>query len=95
MTKIAQVSRESQSIKRQIKISNRLERPVQIRSKHSVVVSEFLYHWANANKLRMPRQSFNLNSAVGAKQSCGKLLMLNQCLCLESSTMANPFGEAR
>ena len=58
MTKIAQVSRESQAIKRQIKISNRLERPVQIRSKHSVVVSEFLYHWANANKLRMPRQSF-------------------------------------
>ena len=35
-----------------------------------------------------------LNSAVGAKQSSGKLLMLNQCLCLESSTMANPFGEA-
>ena len=38
---------------------------------------------------------FNLNSAVGAKQRSGKLLMLNQCLCLESSTMANPFGEAR
>ena len=38
---------------------------------------------------------FILNSAVGAKQSSGKLLMLNQCLCLESSTMANPFGEAR
>ena len=37
----------------------------------------------------------NLNSAVGAKQSSGKLLMLNQCLCLESSTMANPSGEAR
>ena len=35
----------------------------------------------------------NLNSAVGARQSSGKLLMLNQCLCLESSTMANPFGE--
>ena len=35
----------------------------------------------------------NLDSAVGAKQSSGKLLMLNQCLCLESSTMANPFGE--
>ena len=37
---------------------------------------------------------FNLNSAVGARQSSGKLLMLNQCLCLESSTMVNPFGEA-
>ena len=37
---------------------------------------------------------FNLNSAVGARQSSGKLLMLNQCLCLENSTMANPFGEA-
>ena len=37
---------------------------------------------------------FNLNSAVGARQNSGKLLMLNQCLCLESSTMANPFGEA-
>ena len=37
----------------------------------------------------------NLNSAVGAKQSSGKLLMLNQCLRLESSTMANPFGEVR
>ena len=35
-----------------------------------------------------------LNSAVGARQSSGKLLMLNQCLCLESSTMANSFGEA-
>ena len=35
-----------------------------------------------------------LNSAVGARQSSGKLLMLNQCLCLKSSTMANPFGEA-
>ena len=34
-----------------------------------------------------------LNSAVGARQSSGKLLMLNQCLCLESSTMANPVGE--
>ena len=39
-------------------------------------------------------KGFNLNSAVGARQSSGKLLMLNQCLCLESSTMANPFGEA-
>ena len=39
--------------------------------------------------------AFNLNSAVGAKQSSGKLLMLNQCLRLESSTMANPFGEVR
>ena len=37
---------------------------------------------------------YNLNSAVGAKQSSGKLLMLNQCLCLKSSTMVNPFGEA-
>ena len=36
----------------------------------------------------------NLNSAVGARQSSRKLLMLNQCLCLENSTMANPFGEA-
>ena len=36
-----------------------------------------------------------LNSAVGARQSSGKLLMLNQCLCLENSTMATPFGEAR
>ena len=35
-----------------------------------------------------------LNSAVGARQSSGKLLILNQCLCFESSTMANPFGEA-
>ena len=34
-------------------------------------------------------------SAVGATDmSSGKLLMLNQCLCLKSSTMANPFGEA-
>ena len=41
-----------------------------------------------------PKQLFTLNSAVGARQSSGKLLMLNQCLCLESSTMANPFGEA-
>ena len=40
-------------------------------------------------------KGFILNSAVGAKQRSGKLLMLNQCLCLESSTMANPFGEAR
>ena len=38
--------------------------------------------------------TLNLNSAVGARQSSGKLLMLNQCLCLENSTMANPFGEA-
>ena len=37
---------------------------------------------------------FNLNSAVETRQSSGKLLMLNQCLCLESSTMANPFGKA-
>ena len=40
------------------------------------------------------KEALNLNSAVGARQSSGKLLMLNQCLCLESSTMANPFGEA-
>ena len=44
--------------------------------------------------LRLHGPSLNLDSAVGAKQSSGKLLMLNQCLCLESSTMANPFGEA-
>ena len=37
---------------------------------------------------------WNLKSTVGARQGSGKLLMLNQCLCLESSTMANPFGEA-
>ena len=36
----------------------------------------------------------NLNSAVGAKQNSSKLLILNQCLCLKSSTMTNPFGEA-
>ena len=36
-----------------------------------------------------------LNSAVGARQSSGKLLMLNQCRCLESSTMAKPIGEAQ
>ena len=46
------------------------------------------------DQLFAERQSVNLNSAVGARQSSGKLLMLNQCLCLESSTMANPFGEA-
>ena len=40
------------------------------------------------------KECFNLNSAVGARQSSGKLLMLNQCLCLKSSTMTNPFGEA-
>ena len=59
-------------------------------------------HWAgcvnlilNANKSHAEViEFFNLNSAVGAKQSSGKLLMLNQCLCLESSKMANPFGEA-
>ena len=39
-------------------------------------------------------KSFNLNSAVGARQSPGKLLMLNHCLGLNSSTMTNPFGEA-
>ena len=37
--------------------------------------------------------AINLNSADGARQNSGKLLMLNQCLCLKSSTMANPFGE--
>ena len=38
-------------------------------------------------------ETFILNSADGARQNSGKLLMLNQCLCLKSSTMANPFGE--
>ena len=36
----------------------------------------------------------NLNSAVGAWKYSVKLLMLIQKLCLEISTMANPFGEA-
>ena len=54
----------------------------------SVKLSEAEVHWRDF------LQSLNLNSAVGARQSSGKLLMLNQCLCLESSTMANPFGEA-
>ena len=36
----------------------------------------------------------NLNSAVGARKYPVKLLMLIQKLCLEISTMANPFGEA-
>ena len=35
-----------------------------------------------------------LNSAVGARQSSVKFLMLNQKLCLVSSTIDNPFGEA-
>ena len=45
-------------------------------------------------KIKQSSAWFILNSAVGARQSSGKLLILNQCLCLESSTMANPFGEA-
>ena len=48
----------------------------------------------SAQELRQRAGRVNLNSAVGARQSSGKLLMLNQCLCLKSSTMANPFGEA-
>ena len=48
-------------------------------------------HQAEQRRLR---SLLILNSAVGARQISGKLLMLNQCLCLESSTMANPFGEA-
>ena len=64
----------------------------------SRVVSEYedFQEWLLEKKRRdgYLEDDFNLNSAVGARQSSGKLLMLNQCLFLESSTMANPFGEA-
>ena len=39
-------------------------------------------------------KTLNLNSAVGTRKYSVKLLMLIQKLCLEISTMANPFGEA-
>ena len=57
------------------------------------VLDQKISNWAMAHRRAL--EYFNLNSAVGARQSSGKLLMLNQCLCLENSTMANPFGEAR
>ena len=55
----------------------------------------WLAHWLQDHGIEAHvMHPISLNSAVGARQSSGKLLMLNQCLCLESSTMANPFGEA-
>ena len=67
------------------------------KSRPTALVTTFVGKDGHTNLFWIPitsKEPYNLNSAVGAKQSSGKLLMLNQCLCLESSTMANPFGEA-
>ena len=50
--------------------------------------------WSVLPALRFLQRAINLNSAVGARQSSVKFLMLNQKLCLVSSAIDNPFGEA-